>query len=126
MKHQREYTYVANNRRHIWAVKGNGHAVHLWINEPPASMPTIDPYGGIEYHYSKCPLWRENKEPDHTTCGFIKGPCWHEGGSMCAEPYCDQFKRGDPIHLEGDARDNIWLMLEGRLEGIEHDLTPLD
>ena len=101
--------------RHIWAVKSDEGAVHIWAEISPAfSTYPARWMGGCECHSPKPPEYRADAKPDHEHCEFLDGPCWHDGTSL-------YFSENIAGSLPGP-----WLDDPHQLQQIHHDKVMME
>ena len=77
-----EYGYKKNSGRHIWYVRGDKGAIHIWCDRHhPEHIARFGDvyYGGIELH-QRSPMYQGQK-PVHN-CWLIGGDCYTDGSGL--------------------------------------------
>ena len=80
----------------IMSVRGEQDAAHLHVSTCN-SGGQMSYSSGLEMHYASPPSYKTNTPPDHETCPFLHGKCWHDGTSMGADVAQEMVKEGDYI-----------------------------
>jgi len=94
------YGYEAHYGRHIWFVKGEYGAVHVWAQRHTDDIIKQfgDRYfGGIECH-SRVPMYEG--QGSHDDCWLLKGPCYHDGSSLQFSEQIEPYLPADPSLLD--------------------------
>lgn len=104
-RHEYRLTPRFGSDNHCWICIGAKGATHLHISGPymypnEAGGPNEEHWSaGLETHYRSPPPYMADQAPSHDECWVIKGPCWHDGTSLCAqESYLPQWMNNPHDH----------------------------